>query len=317
MDNILEFEKPIVELQTKLKELQKFNTKDDMQAIEECQLELKQLIDNTYNNLSAWNITQIARHSNRPRSLNYINNVFNNFIEFHGDRHFVDDKSIIGGLAKLGDQSVMVIGHQKGRNTKENLVRNFGMPCPEGYRKALRLMKLAEKFLIPVITFIDTPGAYPGIGAEQRNQSEAIGKCIYEMSILKVPIIANIIGEGGSGGALALAVADQINMLEYSIYSVISPEGCASILWKDTTKSSEAAEILGITSYKLKNLHLIDNIIIEPVGGAHNNLDDAVNKMKSTLKTNLKKLLDINIDDLLKKRFERLIKFGKFSEGNE
>ena len=318
MNNILDFEKPIFELNTKIEELKKFHavsqTTNIAEEIIDYEKKLKLLISNTYRNLNAWDITQIARHLNRPRTLDYINNIFTNFIEFHGDRHYADDKSIIGGLAKFLEQSVMVVGHQKGKDTRENIERNFGMPRPEGYRKALRLMKLAEKFMIPVITFIDTPGAYPGIGAEERNQSEAIGKNIYEMSILRTPIITNIIGEGGSGGALALAVADQINMLEYSIYSVISPEGCASILWKDANKASEAAEILGITSTRLKSLNLIDNIIQEPIAGAHTNHEETLLKIKNMIKLNLKKLNDINIDDLVKKRFNRIIKFGKFSE---
>lgn len=321
MNYILDFEKPIAELRTKIEELKKFQNESEFTNMEDeivvYEKDLQELILSTYKNLDAWKITQVARHPSRPRTLDYINNIFTNFIEFHGDRHFADDKSIIGGLAKFSDQSVMVIGHQKGKDTRENLERNFGMPCPEGYRKALRLMKLAEKFTIPVITFVDTPGAYPGVGAEERNQSEAIGKCIYEMSILRTPIIANIIGEGGSGGALALAVADQINMLEYSIYSVISPEGCASILWKDALKASEAAEILGITSAKLKSLNLIDSIITEPIGGAHTNLEEALSKMKNAIKLNLKKLNDITIDNLVKKRFDRIIKFGKFFEDIE
>ena len=274
---------------------------------------VNELTKEIYSKLTPWEIAQVARHPNRPRTLDYINGIFSNFIELHGDRHFADDKSIIGGMAKMGDQTVMVIGHQKGCDTKENLERNFGMPRPEGYRKALRLMQLAEKFSMPIITFIDTPGAYPGIGAEERNQSEAIGKNLYEMAMLKTPIIATVIGEGGSGGALAIAIGDQVNMLEYAIYSVISPEGCASILWKDATKASKAAEILGITATRLKSLGLIDGIINEPEGGSHYNHQEMMTKMKSALKTNLKKLTEFSIDDLVERRFERLMSYGKFN----
>jgi acetyl-CoA carboxylase carboxyl transferase subunit alpha len=315
--HFLEFEKPIAELSNKIEELryvQNESAVDISSEINQLQDKVNELTKEIYSKLSPWEISQVARHVLRPRTLDYINNIFNNFIELHGDRHFADDKSIIGGLAKLGTQSVMLIGHQKGRDTKENLERNFGMPRPEGYRKALRLMQLAEKFQLPIITFVDTPGAYPGIGAEERNQSEAIGKNLYEMAVLKTPIITTVIGEGGSGGALAIAIGDQINMLEYSIYSVISPEGCASILWKDATKANIAAEILGITANRLKTLGLIDNIINEPQGGAHANQSEMMNKMKRTLRDNLKKLQDIPLPDLLTRRFDRLMSYGKFKE---
>ena len=290
MKYFLEFEKPISELSAKIEELryvQNDSAVDITGEIAQLQEKVNDLTKEIYSKLTPWEIAQVARHALRPRTLDYINNIFNNFIEIHGDRHFADDKSIIGGLAKMGNQTIMVIGHQKGRDTKENLERNFGMPRPEGYRKALRLMQLAEKFSIPIITFIDTPGAYPGIGAEERNQSEAIGKNLYDMATLKTPIIATVIGEGGSGGALAIAVGDQVNMLEYAIYSVISPEGCASILWKDATKANDAAEILGITASRLKGLGLIDGIISEPMGGAHANHAEMMTKMKNALKSYL------------------------------
>lgn len=313
--HFLEFEKPISDLSDKIKELQQVQNKSKVNISNEiAQLEEKvaEQIETVYSNLSAWEISQVARHISRPRTLDYINCIFTDFIELHGDRHFAEDKAIIGGLARLNGQSVMVIGHQKGRDTRENLEHNFGMPRPEGYRKALRLMKLAEKFNLPIITFVDTPGAYPGIGAEERNQSEAIGKNLYDMSLLKVPVIVTVIGEGGSGGALAIAVGDQINMLEYSIYSVISPEGCASILWKDASKANIAAEILGITAHKLKSLNLIDSIIKEPSGGAHHNHPEMMTKLKKALLDQVKKLQDIEPDKLLKRRFDRIMQYGQF-----
>ncbi|HLX52697.1 MAG TPA: acetyl-CoA carboxylase carboxyltransferase subunit alpha [Aquella sp.] len=315
--HFLEFEKPIAELSEKIEELLQVQDKSEVDInadIASLKDKVTELTRDVYAKLTPLQISQVARHINRPRTLDYINNLFTNFVEFHGDRHFADDKSIITGMAKFGNQSVVVIGHQKGRDTKENLERNFGMPLPEGYRKALRLMQLAEKFSLPIITFVDTSGAYPGIGAEERNQSEAIGKNLYEMAHLKTPIIVTIIGEGGSGGALAIAVGDQINMLEYAIYSVISPEGCASILWKDASKASAAAEILGITAAKLKSLNLIDSVITEPLGGAHTNHDEIMVKMKKTLKDNLKKLQNIPEDELLDRRFERIMNYGTFTE---
>src|SRR5579863_4589282 len=315
--HFLEFEKPIAELSEKIEELLQVQDKSEVDInadIASLKDKVTELTRDVYAKLTPLQISQVARHINRPRTLDYINNLFTNFVEFHGDRHFADDKSIITGMAKFGNQSVVVISHQKGRDTKENLERNFGMPLPEGYRKALRLMQLAEKFSLPIITFVDTSGAYPGIGAEERNQSEAIGKNLYEMAHLKTPIIVTIIGEGGSGGALAIAVGDQINMLEYAIYSVISPEGCASILWKDASKASAAAEILGITAAKLKSLNLIDSVITEPLGGAHTNHDEIMVKMKKTLKDNLKKLQNIPEDELLDRRFERIMNYGTFTE---
>jgi acetyl-CoA carboxylase carboxyl transferase subunit alpha len=299
----LPFEHPIAELSHKIEELRKTESGVDISTeIMQLQDKVDKLTCEIYSKLTPWDIVQVARHLQRPRTLDYINNIFTNFIELHGDRHFADDNSIITGIAKLGNQSVVVIGHQKGRDTRENLERNFGMPRPEGYRKALRIMKLAEKFQLPIFTFVDTNGAYPGIGAEERNQSEAIGYNLYSMTTLKTPIIVTIIGEGGSGGALAIAVGDQINMLEYAIYSVITPEGCASILWKDAKKANIAADTLGITAPKLKSLGLIDNIIIEPQGGAHTHHVEIITKLKKTLRDNLKKLQEYSIDDLLERR---------------
>jgi acetyl-CoA carboxylase carboxyl transferase subunit alpha len=317
--HFLEFEKPIAELSNKIEELRKVQDDSSVNIeseIELLQSKLQELTKEIYEKLGAWEISQVARHQQRPRTLDYIANLFTDFVELHGDRHFADDKSIIGGLAKFGEHSIMVIGHQKGRDTRENLERNFGMPRPEGYRKALRLMLLAEKFNIPIITFVDTPGAYPGIGAEERGQSEAIGKNLYEMANLSVPIICTVIGEGGSGGALAIAVGDQINMLQYSIYSVISPEGCASILWKDATKANQAAEILGITADRLKSLGLIDSIISEPLGGSHSNHEEMMSKMKRSLKEHLKKLKEMDKNQLLERRFERIMSYGKFKLEN-
>jgi acetyl-CoA carboxylase carboxyl transferase subunit alpha len=275
---------------------------------------MAELSKEIYAKLTPWQISNIARHPDRPRTFNYINSIFTDFIQLHGDRHYADDKSIVGGIAKLGNQSVMVIGQQKGRNTMENIKRNFGMPRPEGYRKALRLMQLAEKFNLPIFTFVDTPGAYPGIGAEERNQSEAIGKNIYEMATLKTPIIVTIIGEGGSGGALAIAVGDQINMLEYAIYSVISPEGCASILWKDASKANTAAEILGITAPRLKSLGFVDTVVSESGGGAHSNPDELMSKLKRSFKDQFKKLQEYTTDELVNRRLERITNYGQFSE---
>lgn len=318
--HFLEFEKPISELINKIDELRQMQ--DDSAVNIDAEIELlenkvSELTQNIYSKLGAWEISQVARHPQRPRTLDYINNILTGFVELHGDRHFADDKSIIGGMAKMGDQSVVVIGHQKGRDTKENLERNFGMPRPEGYRKALRLMNLANKFKLPIITFVDTPGAYPGIGAEERGQSEAIGRNLYEMADLEVPIICTVIGEGGSGGALAIAVGDQINMLEYSVYSVISPEGCASILWKDATKANQAAEILGITSNRLKTMNLIDEIIKEPLGGAHSNHSEMMTRLKLHLTTSLTKLQELSGKDLVTRRFQRIMDYGKFKIEDE
>jgi acetyl-CoA carboxylase carboxyl transferase subunit alpha len=262
-------------------------------------------------------VTLIARHPQRPYTLDYVNEIFTDFQELHGDRHFADDQSIVGGLARFNGQACMVIGHQKGRDTKERGMRNFGMSRPEGYRKALRLMKLAEKFGMPVFTFVDTPGAYPGIGAEERGQSEAIGRNIYEMAQLEVPIISTIIGEGGSGGALAISVADQTLMLQYAIYSVISPEGCASILWKTSARASDAADALGITAHRLKALQLIDKIVNEPVGGAHRDIKQMAAYLKRGLNDALRQVSDLKPKELLQRRYERLQSYGRFNDTTE
>ena len=311
----LDFEQPVAELEAKIEQLryvQDDSAVDISEEIARLQKKSASLTRDLYGKLSAWQISQVARHPQRPYSLDYISELFTDYEELHGDRAFADDPSIIGGLARFGSQSVMVIGHQKGRDTKEKLHRNFGMPKPEGYRKALRLMRLAERFSIPVLTFVDTPGAYPGVGAEERGQSEAIGRNLFAMAELRVPIIVTIIGEGGSGGALAIAVGDIVQMLQYSIYSVISPEGCASILWKSAEKASVAAEALGITAKRLKTLGLIDNVINEPLGGAHRDHEAMMQMVKKSLQDALASLRRKSIDELLEKRFERLLAYGKF-----
>lgn len=315
----LDFEQPIAELENKIEELrfvQDDSVLDISEEIARLQKKSQELTKTVYAKLSPWQISQVARHPQRPYSLDYINSIFSDFQELHGDRAFADDPAIVGGLARFNGQSVVVIGHQKGRDTKEKILRNFGMPRPEGYRKALRLMRLAEKFSLPIITFIDTPGAYPGIGAEERGQSEAIGRNLYEMTRLRVPILCTVIGEGGSGGALAIAVGDQINMLQYSIYSVISPEGCASILWKSAEKASEAAETLGITASRLKTLGLIDKVIPEPIGGAHRDTHQMMQQMKRTIAESLRQLQGQSIDQMLDARFERLMAYGRFKEAD-
>ena len=315
----LDFEQPVAELEGKIEQLrygQGDSAVDISSEIERLQKKSASLTKDVYAKLSAWQISQVARHPQRPYTLDYINALFPDFEELHGDRAFADDPSVVGGLARFGGQSVMVIGHQKGRDTKEKLFRNFGMPKPEGYRKALRLMRLAKRFSIPVLTFVDTPGAYPGVGAEERGQSEAIGRNLFAMAELRVPVIVTIIGEGGSGGALAIAVGDLTQMLQYSIYSVISPEGCASILWKSAEKASTAAEALGITAIRLKSLGLIDKVINEPLGGAHRDHEAMMQIMRKSLQDALKALKGKPIDDLLEKRFERLLGYGKFSGGD-
>lgn len=316
----LEFEQPIAELQTKIEELRYVHEDSALDISDEIsRLQKKNfaLTKEIYSKLSAWQISQVARHPQRPYTLDYISGIFTEFEELHGDRRFGDDPAIVGGLARFDDQAVMIIGHQKGRDTKEKIYRNFGMPRPEGYRKALRLMKLAEKFSIPIMTFIDTPGAYPGIGAEERGQAEAIGRNLYVMPGLRVPIICTVIGEGGSGGALAIAVGDALLMLQYSTYSVISPEGCASILWKSAEKAPDAAETLGITATRLKALGLIDKIINEPLGGAHRDHPAMMLSLKKVLRESLRQLQEKPIEDLLKTRFERLMSYGKFKEITE
>ncbi len=313
----LEFEQPIGELEAKIEDLrfvQEDSAVDISQEIERLQKKSQTLTKDIYSNLSAWQIAQVARHSQRPYTLDYIEHIFTDFEELHGDRGFADDPAIVGGIARFQGRPVMIIGHQKGRDTKDRIYRNFGQARPEGYRKALRLMRLAEKFNMPIMTFIDTPGAYPGIGAEERGQSEAIGRNLYEMAALKTPIISTIIGEGGSGGALAIAVGDMTLMLQYSVYSVISPEGCAAILWKTGDKTSDAAEALNITAPRLKSLGLIDKIINEPLGGAHRDVQNMAQTLRLTLQEALKTVDELSIDELLARRFERLMSYGKFKE---
>jgi acetyl-CoA carboxylase carboxyl transferase subunit alpha len=313
----LEFEQPIAELESKIEELrfvQDDSAVDISEEIERLQKKSQLLLKDIYSKLTPWQMSQLARHPQRPYTLDYVNDVFTDFHELHGDRSFSDDLSIVGGLARFNGQPVMVLGHQKGRDTKERTLRNFGMSKPEGYRKALRLMKLGEKFNLPIFTFIDTPGAYPGIDAEERGQSEAIGHNLYEMSQLKVPTIATIIGEGGSGGALAIAVADHVLMLQYATYSVISPEGCASILWKSSAKAAEAAEALGLTAHRLKALGLIDKIVSEPLGGAHRDPKQMAAMLKRALGDSLRQFQAMKTKDLLAARHTRLMGYGKFKE---
>ncbi len=313
----LDFEQPIAELETKIEELRYVQTEsavDISDEIDQLSKKSQQLTKEIYSDLNPWQITKIARHPERPYTMDYIGEIFTDFIEMHGDRHFADDQSIVGGLARFNGQPCMVLGHQKGRDTKERAARNFGMSRPEGYRKALRLMKTAEKFKLPVFTFVDTPGAYPGIDAEERGQSEAIGRNIYEMAQLQVPIITTIIGEGGSGGALAIAVADQVLMLQYSVYSVISPEGCASILWKTGEKAQEAAEAMGITAHRLKALGLVDKIVNEPVGGAHRDTKQMAAFLKRGLGEAWRQLADLKPRELLDRRYERLQSYGRFTD---
>lgn len=313
----LDFEQPVAELETKIEELrfvQSDSAVDITEEIDRLRSKTEIQLKDLYAKLTPWQISQVARHPQRPYTLDYISAIFTDFYELHGDRSFADDPAIVGGLARFNGQSVMVIGHQKGRDLKERTYRNFGMPRPEGYRKALRLMQLAEKYNIPVITLIDTPGAYPGIGAEERGQSEAIGKNLLVMAGLRVPIIPTIIGEGGSGGALAIAVGDTLLMLQYSIYSVISPEGCASILWKSADKAPEAAETLGITAQRLKSLGLVDKIVTEPLGGAHRDPVLMAENLKKAIADALRAFNNVPVEAMLAKRQERIRSMGKFKE---
>jgi acetyl-CoA carboxylase carboxyl transferase subunit alpha len=313
----LDFEQPLAELEAKIEEfrsVQDDSAVDISKEIDQLEVKSDQLTKEIYAKLTPWQISQVSRHPQRPYTLDYLSLIFTDFQELHGDRAFSDDHAIVGGLARMNGQPVMVIGHQKGRDTKEKIFRNFGMPRPEGYRKALRLMKLAEKFGIPVLTFVDTPGAYPGIDAEERGQSEAIGRNLYVMAELKVPIIVTIIGEGGSGGALAIAVGDQVQMLQYSTYSVISPEGCATILWKSAERAPEAAETMGITAQRLKSFGLIDKVVNEPLGGAHRDHAAMANNLKKSLVEALKHFSTMPIPALLEARFERLMGYGRFKE---
>ena len=318
--HFLDFEQPIAELETKIEELryvQNESAVDISEEIERLGKKSLQLTKDVYASLSPWQVTQIARHPQRPYTLDYVGEIFTDFQELHGDRAFADDQSIVGGLARFNGQACMVLGHQKGRDTKERAARNFGMARPEGYRKALRLMKLAEKFGLPVFTFVDTPGAYPGIGAEERGQSEAIGRNIFEMAQLEVPIVTTIIGEGGSGGALAISVADQVLMLQYAVYSVISPEGCASILWKTAERASDAAEALGITAHRLKALGLIDKIVNEPVGGAHRDPKQMCAYLKRALNDALRHVAGLSAKELLQQRYDRLQGYGRYGDTKE
>ena len=314
----LDFEQPIAELEAKideLKQVQDGTALDINEEIERLQQKNTELLTEIYGNLNAWQISQVARHPQRPYTNDYIQALFTDFEELHGDRAFSDDPAIIGGVARFNGEPVMVIGQQKGRDVKERQYRNFGMPRPEGYRKALRLYRMAEKFGLPIITLIDTPGAYPGIGAEERGQSEAIARNLYVMSELKTPIIGVIIGEGGSGGALALGVVDQLLMLQYATYSVISPEGCASILFRSADQASVAAEALAITAPRLKSVGLVDHVVDEPMGGAHRDWDAMMQQLGKALKTELAKVQKLSLDDLLNKRYERLMSYGQYQEG--
>ncbi len=308
----LDFELPIAELEAKIEALRaasddKIDLNDEISRL---QKKSDELTKKTFANLDAWQVSKMARHPNRPYTLDYIEHIFTDFQELAGDRAFANDKAIVGGLARLDGRPVMVIGHQKGRTVKDKVKRNFGMPAPEGYRKALRLMQMAERFKLPIITFIDTPGAYPGIGAEERGQSEAIARNLREMSTLKVPVICTVIGEGGSGGALAIGVGDKVNMLQYSTYSVISPEGCASILWKSAEKASTAAEVMGLTATRLKELGLIDGIVNEPLGGAHRDYAAMARSLKQRLLDDLAELDPLSQEALLERRYNRLMSYG-------
>ncbi len=314
--DVLEFEQPIAELQAKIDELSSVSQQSDLNLNDEvANLEAKRnaLIERIFADLSPWQTAQMARHPQRPYALDYIHGILDEFDELHGDRAFADDAALVGGIGRLDGQPVMVVGHQKGRDVKEKVRRNFGMPRPEGYRKAQRLMQMAERFKMPVLTFIDTPGAYPGIDAEERGQSEAIAASIAMMSRLKVPVISTVTGEGGSGGALAIGVCDYLYMLQYSTYSVISPEGCASILWKTADRASDAAEAMGITAQRLKQLGLVDEILAEPLGGAHRDPSAMFNSVKTAIQGQLARLGQLNADELLDQRYHRLMSYGAIS----
>lgn len=316
-NNCLDFEKPIAELEAMLRELRHLSTEQDLNISDEItrlEAKSKALTASIFAALTPWQIAQIARHPLRPYTLDYIERMCSDFQELHGDRAFADDHALVGGLARLQGRPLLVLGHQKGRDTKEKIQRNFGMPRPEGYRKALRLLKLAERFQLPVLTFIDTPGAYPGIGAEERGQSEAIARNLFEMSKLRTPIISVVIGEGGSGGALAIGVCDRLLMLQYSTYSVISPEGCAAILWKSAEKAEDAAQAMGLTAERLLSLQLIDGVIPEPSGGAHRDINAIVQQVQSAVLEQLQLLDTLSVDELLEQRYQRLMSYGNFKE---
>jgi len=315
--NFLDFEQPIAELEAKIEELRYVGNDKNINISEEIsrlKKRSRELTESIFSSLSPWQVSQISRHQQRPYTQDYIDRLFTDFEELHGERYFADDPAIIAGIARLDDMPVAVIGHQKGRDTKDRIMRNYGMPKPEGYRKAMRIMQLAERFNLPVLTFIDTPGAYPGIDAEERGQGEAIARNLLVMSELKTPIVATVIGEGGSGGALAIGVADRLLMLQYSTYSVISPEGCASILWKSADKAKEAAEIMGITAPRLNELGLIDRIVDEPLGGAHRDFDEIAEKLKQILIEELTQLKNLSTAELVIQRQEKLRQFGEFKE---
>jgi len=315
--NYLDFEQPIADLETKIEELRLVGNNSDLNITDEIsrlQEKSYKLTEQVFSNLSAWQVSQLSRHPMRPYTLDYLNLLFDDFDELHGDRHFGDDAAIVGGMARLDGRPVMVIGHQKGRDVKQKVKRNFGMPRPEGYRKALRLMEMAERFKMPILTFIDTPGAYPGIDAEERGQSEAIAYNLAVMSRLKTPIVSTIIGEGGSGGALAIGVCDELMMLQYSTYSVISPEGCASILWKSAAKAADAAQAMGLTAERLKELGLVDTLVPEPLGGAHRNPEEMVVNLKAALNQALDKLDKNTEEDLLERRYQRLMSYSSLQD---
>ena len=315
--NFLDFEQPIAELEAKIEELRYVGSDNEINISEEIsrlQSKSRDLTKNIFTGLKAAQVAQLARHPQRPYFKDYLDIIFDDFEELHGDRNYADDKAIVGGMARIDGTAVMLIGQQKGRDTKEKVQRNFGMPRPEGYRKAMRLMEMAEKFKLPLLTFIDTPGAYPGVGAEERNQSEAIARNLFVMSKLQTPIISTVIGEGGSGGALAIGVCDRLLMLQYSTYSVISPEGCASILWKSADKAAEAAEAMGLTADRLKELDLVDTVVDEPLGGAHRDMKAMANNLKAGLIETLGHLQAIPADKLLEQRYTRLMQFGNYTE---
>ena len=315
--NYLDFEQPIAELQAKIDELRNVGSDNAInldEEIQRLQVKMRAKIKSIFSNLTPWQISQLSRHPLRPYSLDYVEKIFDDFHELHGDRAFADDHAIVGGPALFRQRAVMFIGQQKGRDTKAKVFRNFGMPKPEGYRKALRLMNMAARFRLPLVTFIDTPGAYPGVGAEERGQSEAIAKNLQVLSRLPVPVICTIIGEGGSGGALAIAVGDRVNMLEYSTYSVISPEGCASILWKDAGNAEEAATALNITSDRLKALGLVDEVIPEPLGGAHKEPDEVANRIADCIERQLDELGNVSVENLLETRYRKLLSYGEFQD---
>jgi len=315
--NFLDFEQSIADLEAKIESLRYLESNGEININDEIlrlRAKSRKLTESIFSGLTSWQIAQIARHPQRPYTLDYLSRMFTDFEELHGDRNFGDDAAIVAGIARLGEHAVMVIGHQKGRDTREKVRRNFGMPRPEGYRKALRVMKLAERFHLPIMTFIDTPGAYPGVGAEERGQSEAIARNLYEMSRLNTPIIATIIGEGGSGGALAIGVSDRTLMLQYATYSVISPEGCASILWKSAEKAALAAESMGITADSLRKLGLIDQIVAEPLGGAHRDVEGMCRTLKTVLEATLNDLLSLPSVSLVDRRYQRLMQYGQFEE---